>query len=175
MLLDSTNCFVSRYNKDRGWRNPTGLCTNSPWQGVSLVGEQERSTTWVLYTVNKKGSETRRGVKRCFEDQSSSVQISGTITPVEAPTPCNETPQARNTNMLPLEDGTQPGKKMHCDVQSDVLRAVEMPLSCSFKLGSFEYEFTLTEFYGYWGRRGSRRSCKRAKKLPLQSTINKKN
>lgn len=142
----------------------------SPW-----LGSKNGLTTWVLYTVNKKGSETRRGVKRCFEDQSSSVQISGTITPVEAPTPCNETPQARNTNMLPLEDGTQPGKKMHCDVQSDVLRAVEMPLSCSFKLGSFEYEFTLTEFYGYWGRRGSRRSCKRAKKLPLQSTINKKN
>lgn len=42
--------------------------------GVSLVGEQERPTTWVLYTINKKGPETKRGVKRCFEDQSYSAQ-----------------------------------------------------------------------------------------------------
>lgn len=140
--------------------------------GVSLVGEQERPTTWVLYTINKKRPETKRGVKRCFEDQSSSVQILGTITSVEGPTPCNEISKSRNTNVLPLEDGTQQRKKMHFDVQSDVLQAVEMPLSCSFKLGSFESEFTLSPSYVDIGEGVEpARSCKRAKKLPLKSAI----
>jgi hypothetical protein len=71
--------------------------------------------------------------------------------------------------VLPLEDGTQQRKKMHFDVQSDVLQAVEMPLSCSFKLGSFESEFTLSPSYVDIGE--AARSCKRAKKLPLKSAI----
>ncbi|XP_059451195.1 NAC domain-containing protein JA2-like [Corylus avellana] len=72
----------------------------------SLAGvfEQERCNNWVLCAVNKKGAETKKVVKRRFQD----VQIPSTIVPVEAPTPSLEveSPQAGNTNLLLLEDET---------------------------------------------------------------------
>ncbi|XP_059451218.1 NAC domain-containing protein 41-like [Corylus avellana] len=59
--------------------------------GDLLEREQELSNTWVLCTVNKKVTETRRGVKRCYEDVQSPCPISA-ITTVEVPTPFRETP-----------------------------------------------------------------------------------
>lgn len=141
-IYDSQGQHVIGLNKQFCFKVKHGLCTKkSDWimhefslAGIFLAGEQERSSTWVLCTVHKKGSETRKSVKRCF----GGVQIPGTITSVEAPTPCHETPQARNTNVVLLEDGTQQRKRMRCDVQSDVLQANEIPLS----IGSSQYEFT---------------------------------
>jgi hypothetical protein len=57
--------------------------------GALLEGEQERSSTWVLCTVHKKVTETRRSVKRCYED----VQIPCPISAITI-TPLSETPQA---------------------------------------------------------------------------------
>jgi hypothetical protein len=105
----------------------------------SLVGvfEQELCNNWVLCTVNKKGAESKKGVKRRFQD----VQIPGTIVPVEAPTLSLESPQVGNTNLLLLEDETHVGKRMRCDVQSD---AFEVALSCLSQSGSSQCEPTLS-------------------------------
>jgi hypothetical protein len=99
----------------------------------SLVGEQERTTNWVLCTIQKKGSDqSRAGIKRCrLQDQSCSAVI-----PVEI-----ETPQSCiNTDVLLLEDGTQQRKRMRCDVECD---ATETPSSeCPSEFGTPESEFT---------------------------------
>jgi hypothetical protein len=109
----------------------------------SLAGvfEQELCNNWVLCTVNKKGAETKKGVKRRFQD----VQIPGTIVPVEAPTLSLESPQAGNTNLLLLEDETHVGKRMRWDVQSDAFEvADQMSLSCLSQSGSSQCEPTLS-------------------------------
>jgi hypothetical protein len=76
----------------------------------SLAGvlEQERCNNWVLCAVYKKGTETKRGVKRRF-------QIPVTIVPAEAPTPSLESPQAGNTDLLLIEDGSHVGKRMRSE------------------------------------------------------------
>ncbi|GLT65501.1 hypothetical protein SLA2020_379310 [Shorea laevis] len=101
----------------------------------SLVGEQERTTNWVLCTIQKKGSDqSRAGIKRCrLQDQSCSAVI-----PVEI-----ETPQSCiNTEVLLLEDGTQQRKRMRCDVECDGPQETETPSECPYEFGTPESEFT---------------------------------
>lgn len=77
----------------------------------SLVGEQEKIADWVLCTIQKKTSESRARVKRCFQDIGQA--------------PDTETPQ----DVLLLEDGTQQRKRMHCGiVEWDGPQATETPL-----------------------------------------------
>jgi hypothetical protein len=87
---------------------------------------------------NKKGSDTERGVKRCIDDQSSSVQIPGTITSVETPTPCNKTPKPGVQTCCHLR--TEPSREKRYVAMSNMMYF--KPLR--FKLASFEFEFEFT-------------------------------
>ncbi|XP_059436802.1 NAC domain-containing protein 41-like [Corylus avellana] len=80
----------------------------------SLVGEgeRERTTDWVLCTIQKKESRSSVGVKRCFQDQSSPTVIS-----VQTPSPLRNsinTEEEEEKEVLLLEDGSQQRKKMRC-------------------------------------------------------------
>ncbi|XP_059432120.1 NAC domain-containing protein 41-like [Corylus avellana] len=98
----------------------------------SLVGEGERTTDWVLCTIQKKESGSRAGVKRCFQDQSSPTIIS-----VDTPSPCY-----KEEEVLLLEDGSQQRKKMRCDVKCDGPQATGTPSECPSEFGTPESEFT---------------------------------
>jgi len=72
-------------------------------------------------TIQKKRSESRAGVKRCFQDIGQA--------------PETETPQDvllledGSQDVLLLEDGTQQRKRMHCNiVEWDGPQATETPL-----------------------------------------------
>jgi hypothetical protein len=104
----------------------------------SLVGEGERTTDWVLCTIQKKeSSRSRAGVKRCFQDQSSPT--------VETPSPSFESPQTcintEEEQVLLLEDGSQQRKKMRCcDVEC---QATGTPApECPSEFGTPQSEFT---------------------------------
>ncbi|XP_059439493.1 NAC domain-containing protein 19-like [Corylus avellana] len=90
----------------------------------SLVGEGERTTDWVLCTIQKKESRSRAGVKRCFQDQSSPTIIS-----VETPCPCYDE-----------EDGSQQRKKMRCDVECEGPQATWTPSECPSEFGTPQSE-----------------------------------
>ncbi|XP_059451331.1 NAC domain-containing protein 19-like [Corylus avellana] len=106
----------------------------------SFVGERERTTDWVLCTIQKKESESRAGVKRCFQDQSSPTVIS-----VETSSPCYETPQTwinTEEEVLLLEDGSQQRKRMRYDVECDGPQATGTPSECPSEFGTPQSEFT---------------------------------
>ena len=106
----------------------------------SFVGEREWSTDLVVCTIQKKESESRVGVKRCFQDQSSPTVIF-----VETPSPCCETLQTQiNTEeeVLLLEYESQQRKKMRCNVKCDGPQATRTPLDRPSEFRTPISEFT---------------------------------
>ncbi|XP_059451194.1 NAC domain-containing protein 83-like [Corylus avellana] len=95
-IYDSSGQFVIGLNKQFCFKVGHGSSMKkTDWimHEFSLSGalqEWDLSSTWVICTVHKKVTETRRGVKRCFGD----AQIPGPITAVEAWKDENQTAQA---------------------------------------------------------------------------------